>query len=232
VQVTGGAISTESTKLKAIFRCSPDIVNLAFSVTSAGATLFTNFHDPISSASSAFTQEEEAKCAQPVYRFLRSDEDMFRASLQRADELSREMKCAKSEIALVVFGDELFADFERFCRNGNKPVEYVKQRGDTELVQRARADGKFVASTPDYVGGLEFAAVILLGVDKDRMPPRVPSDFADSQNFVSYASHQRLYVAITRAKYRVEIFGLKTRGPSTLLQSAVIAGLVAQVSDP
>jgi superfamily I DNA/RNA helicase len=232
VQVAGGAISTESTKLKAIFRCSPDIVNLAFSVTSAGATLFTNFHDPISSASSAFTQEEEAKCAQPIYRFLRTDEDMFRASLQRADELSKEMKCSKSEIALVVFGDELFADFEKYCRNGNKPVEYVKQRGDTELVQRARAAGKFVASTPDYVGGLEFAAVILLGVDKDRMPPRVPSDFADSQNFVSYASHQRLYVAITRAKYRIEIFGLKTRGPSTLLQSAVKSDLVAQVIDP
>lgn len=232
VRVTGGAVITEATKLKAIFRCSPDIVNLAFSVTSAGATLFTNFHDPISSASSAFTQDEEGRCAPPVYRFVRSDEDMFREALQRADELSSEMRCTKSDVAIVVFGEELFAEFERFCRNGNKPVEYVKQRGDMALVQKARVAGKFVASTPDYIGGLEFAAVILLGVDKDRMPPRIPSDFADSQNFVSYASHQRLYVAITRAKYRVEIFGLKTRGPSTLLQSAVIAGLVSQVTDP
>src|ERR1019366_7529962 len=53
------------TEVHSVFRCSPDIVDLAFSVTSAGATLFTNFDDPLKLAGSMFTVDEERKCAPP-----------------------------------------------------------------------------------------------------------------------------------------------------------------------
>ena len=76
----------------------------------------------------------------------------------------------------------------------------------------------------DYVGGLEFTGAILIGVDKGRVPPARGGGHNESQNYLSYASHNRLYVAITRAKYRVEILGVEVRGPSTLLQSALMAG--------
>lgn len=37
---------SDPTRIRSVFRCSPEIVDLAFSVTSSGATLFTNFHNP------------------------------------------------------------------------------------------------------------------------------------------------------------------------------------------
>lgn len=57
------SISGKNQEFLSIFRCSPVIVDLAFSVTSSGAGLFVNFHDPLAAASSAFTLAEEKKCS-------------------------------------------------------------------------------------------------------------------------------------------------------------------------
>lgn len=216
----------KETTFNSIFRCSPEIVNLAFSVTSSGATLFTNFHDPLEAASSAFTEAEERKCQPPRYIMYPTDEAMIAGALDTADRFAGEMQSTRGDVAIIVFGNELFASVERFARGANKPVELLKHRGDMEVVCRARSSGRFVISTPDFVGGLEFDAVVLVGVDKGRVPPKVSSDSADSENFVSYATHQRLYVAITRARYRVALLGVKARGMADLLANAAAHGLV------
>lgn len=212
---------TDETVFASIFRCSPDIVNLAFSVTSAGATLFTNFQDPLAAASSTFTDEEERKCAKPEFRCFVNDQAMIEGAFAAADELAGAMGVNRGDVAIVVFGTDMFSQVEKFARTSNKPVEVVKHRGDFDVVKRARNSGRFVLSTPDYVGGLEFAAVVLVGVDKGRVPPRLDESSPDSENFISYATHQRLYVAITRARYRLVLLGLKVRGPSDMLANAI-----------
>lgn len=215
------------TVFTSIFRCSPDIVNLAFSITSSGATLFTNFDDPLAAAASAFTDEEERKCAPPEFLSYLTDVQMIQGAFHQADVFAAEMKVNRSDIAIIVFGNELFSEVEKAARVANKPVEIVKHRGDVEVVKRAHQASRFILSTPDYVGGLEFAGVILVGIDKGRVPPKLTATSFDSDNFVSYATHQRLYVAITRAKYRVAILGLKPRGPSDILSSAIAQGILA-----
>jgi hypothetical protein len=215
-----------STVFSSIFRCSPDIVSLAFSVTSSGATLFTNFHDPVAAASSAFTFEEEKKCALPRYWMFGTDEQMLKKAFLRADELASELGCSKADVVIVSFNDGLFAEAEKMAKASNKPIETIKHRGDFDVVKRAKTGGRFILTTADYVGGLEFAAAILIGVDKDRVPPRPSESQAESLSFLNYASHQRLYVAVTRARYRVEIMGLETRGESSLLASAIANKLI------
>lgn len=218
---------SDPTRIRSVFRCSPEIVDLAFSVTSSGATLFTNFHNPLTASVSAFTAEEERKSRRPVYLEFPSDEDMLEAALVRADTLAREMGVLKADVAVIVFGDDLFARAQEFAKSGRKPVEVVKSRGDLEAVNRAKTSGRFVLSAPEFVGGLEFAGVVLVGVDGGRVPPKGSAlEFEPSQNFLNYAAHQRLYVAITRARFRVEILGNKARGLSDILRSAVAAGLL------
>jgi hypothetical protein len=216
----------KATVFRSIFRCSPDIVSLAFSVTSSGATLLKNFQDPIANSNSAFTHNEEKKCGHPIDWMCSTDEQIFKKAFGRVDEIVAEMGCAKADIVLIVFEDGVFQAIERLAHSMNKPVEIIKHRGDFEVVQRSRQIGRFILTTPDYFGGLEFSAAILVGVDKDRVPPRPSESSPDSQNFLSYASHQRLYVAITRARFRVEILGLETRGASTLLANAITNKLV------
>lgn len=209
----------DATNVKSIFRCSPEIIELAFSVTSSGATLFTNFHNPLVSAISAFSAEEERRCRKPLYLGYADDSRMFSDAFSRADAMAKDMGCYKADIAIIVFGEEAFRNMQVISREQNKPVEIIKSRGDLDAVDRAKQGGKYVLSAPEFVGGLEFFGVVLVGVDVGRVPA-ISSGGGESQAFLDYSAHQRLYVSITRAKYRVEILGIKARGISQALVSA------------
>jgi superfamily I DNA/RNA helicase len=214
------------TEVKGVFRCSPEIVNLAFSVTSAGATLFTNFDDPLKLSASMFTGKEERKSSPPRLLLCPNDDEMIVNAFARADKMTAEMNIHRGDIVLIAFTDDLFKMAHEYAVTHNKPLELLKQRGDLELVQRAQKSGRFVLSTPEYVGGLEFEGAVLIGVDDGRVPPAKTLDSPESTNFLNYAAHNRLYVSITRARYRIEIMGVKERGPSALLRSAMESNLL------
>jgi superfamily I DNA/RNA helicase len=216
-----GAQFVEPTQVQKIFRCSPEIVDLAFSVTSCGATLFTNFHDPMRLASSAFTSEEERKCAPPCLLKCGDDDQMIEEAFRRADAMADGLQSSRCDVAVIVFSDELLAKATNYARAHNKPVEILKRRGDTELIRKAQQTKRLILSAPDFVGGLEFAGVVLVGIDEGRVPPIRTAQSVDSSNFASYAAHNRLYIAITRAKYRVEVLIAKERDPSSLLLNAI-----------
>jgi superfamily I DNA/RNA helicase len=222
---------SERTEVHSIFRCSPEIVDLAFSVTSSGATLFTNFDDPLKLASSMLTGEEERKCSPPQLLMYATDELMVEDAFRRADQLANDMETGRSGVALVAFTDELFRSAQAYSELHNKPVELLKRRGDIDVIHRAEKSGRFLLSTPEYIGGLEFDGIVLLGVDEGRVPPTKTLQSADSANFLAYSSHNRLYVAITRARYRVEILASKQRGPSPLLKTALHAGILIEAVD-
>jgi hypothetical protein len=205
------------TVMKSIFRSSPEIVNLAFSVTSSGATLFTNFENPLTFASSAFTEEQERRSAPPEYFSYPHDDDMTKGAFTHAEEMVRSVEGSKHDILIVAFDPTVLEMLVRYANLTNKPIEVISRRGDIEVVKRAQKAGRFVLGLADYVGGLEFCGVVLVGVDNGRLPPTRTQATADSLNFLSYASHGRLYVAIMRAKYRVDILGTDQRGPSRLL---------------
>ncbi|MES2880110.1 MAG: UvrD-helicase domain-containing protein [Pseudomonadota bacterium] len=205
--------------VRSIFRCSPEITDLAFSVTSSGATLFTNFHNPLIGAISAFSADEERKCQKPLYVDYASDEAMLYDAFSLVEGMARQMLCSRADIAIVVFGDDLFHQIQLLATSERKSFELICSRGDLGAVQKAKHGNKFILSAPEFVGGLEFAGVILVGVDGGRVP-RSSSGTGESQCFLNYAAHQRLYVAITRAKYQIVIQGNRARGLSSTLQSA------------
>ncbi|RVJ77339.1 UvrD-helicase domain-containing protein [Sinorhizobium medicae] len=217
-------------RMKTIFRSSPDIVNLAFSIVSAGATLFTNFDNPLEAAASAFTDAEERLTAEPCYLAVPNDEAMIEHAFSRAEQLQKELGCKRSQILIVTLDEKLLDRLATFATERNKAHLLLKRRGDALAVESASVSGQFVIGHADYVGGLEFFAVILVGIDNGRVPPVGEDLVESSKHFLSYAAHNRLYVAVSRAKYRVEILGEKARGPSKLLLPAINANLL-QISD-
>lgn len=208
-------------RMKTIFRSSPDIVNLAFSIVSSGATLFTNFDNPLEAAASAFTDAEERLAVQPFYLNVPNEEAMIEYAFTRAEQLQRELGCKRGEILIVTLDERLLSQLSAYASDKNKAHVLLKRRGDATAVQAANASGQLVIGHADYVGGLEFSAVILVGVDNGRVPPAGEDLIESSKHFLSYAAHNRLYVAVSRAKYRVEILGEKARGPSKLLLPAI-----------
>jgi superfamily I DNA/RNA helicase len=216
--------SSTTINVRGIFRCSPDIVNLAFSITSSGASLFTNFQDPMALAHSNMTFEEEKKAERPYYVDYPTDAAMMDAALLVAEDMRVSMNATKGDVAVVVFDEGLFHELEKRSVEENRPVEVLKHRGDPEVIRRARSTGRFVLSLPDYVGGLEFDGVVLVGVDDGRVPPSPNNQHSQSKAYLTFAAHNKLYVAVTRARYQVAILGVQARGPSAILKGALDAG--------
>jgi superfamily I DNA/RNA helicase len=227
--LTGEDTGAEA-RVKTIFRSSVDIVNLAFSIVSSGATLFTNFDNPLSVASSGFTDAEEKLCKPPQYLTVPNEDALVEEAFSRNERLAREMGVRKSDILIVTLDQNLLDKMVSYALEKNKAHTVLKKRGDAVAVEAARQSSQVVLAHADYVGGLEFAGVILVGVDGGRVPPTAQEGNESSRNYLSYAAHNRLYVAVTRARYRVVMLGDQARGPSSIIQPAIAAG-VLEVGD-
>lgn len=220
----------DSKKLKTIFRSSPEIVNVAFNILANGATLFTNFENPMDKVSFNFIEKNEKISKTPQYILKENDEQIINEAFVCAEKLKKELATQNSKILIVACTEIMFNKLEKFAKESHKPVELLKSRGDIQTVNNASKTNRFLVAGIDFVGGLEFDAVIVVGVDKGRVPLSSNEDFSQSFHFSNYSWHNKMYVAITRAKYAVVFIGDKARGVSSLLESCVNNGLVI-VSD-
>lgn len=210
-----------NSNLKTVFRSSPNIVNLAFNILSSGATLFTNFENPLQKVEFSFTEEQERKSKSSKYYLKENDETLVIEGINMAEKLRKELDCPRSKILIVSTTPLLLQKIENHAKKKNKGYELLKQRGDMEVVKHAEKSNRFVIAGIDYVGGLEFDGVVIIGVDKGRVPPIFSTESCESYHFINYSWHNRLYVATTRAKYAVVLYGSKVRGVSPLLKGAI-----------
>ena len=205
-----------------IFRSSPETVDLAFNILSSNTAIFHNFDNPVEHCSYSFTAEEEAKCESPEYILCQTDEKMIREAFDMAEKYHAEKKVERGRILIVSTSQ----DITKKILDGNglapKSLLVLKSKNDMKTVQNALNSHSFVLGDIDYVGGLEFDAVFIIGVDKGRVPP----EDKEASAFVKYAWHNRMYVAVTRAKYAVKLWGNVNKGDSSVLQSAIAMGIV------
>lgn len=203
----------ETTDLTAMFRCSESITKLASLITSSGAGLFTNFEDPLRVSADVQTDLESHT---PLY-VLRdlSNESIHSVAMELAEEARAELNCLKHKIVLIYFDRILFEEAKESFKN--KSVSCLLDRGDISVLEKAKNNNDFIIAMADYVGGLEFEAVVLVGVDKGRLPVEGAHSSRANEIFQNYTAHNKIYVAITRATHMVKILGDKRRGCSPLL---------------
>lgn len=212
--------------LNVVFRNSPEIVNLAFCILSHGATLFTNFDNPLEHYTPSFTRDQEKKCTSPRYMLYMTDNKMISRTFELADEYCRETGCKHSSVLIACTSEDLFSETEKYAKKCNKPYEKLESRNDKRAIEKAIYGNKYVLGGIDLIGGLEFDALFLIGVDKSRVPPMNDSSLGAS-HILDYAWHNRMYVAVTRAKYSVTLVGNKAAGNSPLLENAIQQDLIS-----
>lgn len=216
------------TRMNSVFRCSPQITELALSITASGATLFTNFDNPLDGASSLFTEEEERKARMPTLSLFLGEDAMVSEAFSRAEQMTRDLDCSRSAVAIIAFAPTVLDLLEKHAAKAKKPVELLKTRGDIDVIRKAYQGGRFVMGLADYCGGLEFQGVVLVGVDDGRVPPAAVATTSESRHFLSFAYHNKLYVAVTRARFLLEVLGEKGRGVSPILTPALSRGLLIE----
>lgn len=205
-----------------IFRSSPETVDLAFNILSSNTAIFHNFDNPVEHCSYSFTADEEAKCESPEYILCQTDEKMIHDVFDMAEKYHLAKKVERGRILIVSTSQEITKKIIDGNGLAPKSLLVLKSKNDMKTVQNALNSHSFVFGDIDYVGGLEFDAVFIVGVDKGRVPP----EDKDASAFVKYAWHNRMYVAVTRAKYAVKIWGNLNKGESSVLQSAIAMGIV------
>jgi len=211
----------ESIRTDVVFRCSPQIVKLAAAITRSGATLFTNFENPLTDVSSVISATDEKDADEPILWECGNDESMVKLAIERAKTLTKEKGWKRSDILIIATTEELLGRLRIALEEKNTPHHEIAHRGDIGAVTQGIKSGAFLISHPDFVGGLEFKFVILLGVDQGRLPPTEGIVREESKHFVEFKACNRLYVAVTRARLQVEMMFSTERGSSELIKHAL-----------
>ncbi|AKO96849.1 Superfamily I DNA and RNA helicase [Marinovum algicola DG 898] len=215
------------TELSAVFRSSPAIRDFCHSILASGATLFSNFTDTLNQSQSAFTAEEERRSQPIIYSEYADDDTLISSAFEKAEMLMAETESSKSQVLITSLDDNLIEKMQEYARSRNKPITYLDRRGDYTTVRQAEKSGHVVLGHADFVGGLEFNVVVVVGVDKGRVPKEGESIDSNSRSFSSYVAHNRLYVAASRAKFALHLCGVKSRGSSKLLDVAFTNGIIS-----
>ena len=91
----------QSTKYTTVFRSSPDIVNCAFHILTAGITLFNTFENPLDHVNYSFTAEDERKSTPPQYYLFENDDTIISESFRMADKYCEKYKFTHNKVLIV-----------------------------------------------------------------------------------------------------------------------------------
>jgi superfamily I DNA/RNA helicase len=189
--------------------------------------LFTTFENPLVDVFPVLLATDEVGAEAPVYWECTNDGEMCMFAVRRAIQLCKELKCPESDVVIITMIESLLPPMRKALQAGNAKFVEILRRGDLETVQRGQKEGAVFLSHPDYVGGLEFKAVLIVGVDEGRVPPTEGAVKEESRHFLEFKACNRLYVAVSRARLRVELLMSKERGRSNLLDHAVHAECIS-----
>lgn len=214
--VCDNLVDISSVDLGVVFRNNPAILELAAAVTASGALLFNNFDNPYASQEIQSIISEIENYT-PKYHLKNTEMGMFIESLDYAKSISNSNH-RLNEVCFVVFDRKVQDNFEKFLQSKNISPNIIQRRGDSSIIEN---QNKFVVTSPDYVGGLEFDHVILLGVDNEHVPESSQKITDISRNFLRYRAINRLYVTISRARKTVTIWGIEQCKISECLEFAL-----------
>lgn len=205
-----------------VFRSSQQIAELCASITASGALLFDSFVNPYKYCESGFTAREEEMCETPQLLMYKNDAEMKQSLEKHIKKYVNKYKCQLCEIAFVFFDEEMLQkNFTQFI--GKYPVNYINGRENSQF----RDDStKVICTLPEYINGLEFKIVILVGVDEGRVPQKGLCDI--SSGFLKYSALNKLYLSCSRAQYSVLILANKLKGISSCLQHSLAKGALIQ----
>ncbi|MCS4274702.1 MULTISPECIES: UvrD-helicase domain-containing protein [Raoultella] len=213
--------------LNAVFRSSEHIINLASCVLASGATLFQELENPLAESMTGHTSLIEEKCNIPYIISKQNTNEVYRTTFALADHISQNSGIPRSDILIVPCTDNVLKEIKEYALLHSKQHISIERRGDSLAVVTASEENAYVIGGMEYIGGLEFSAVIIIGADSDKFPEQ-SSYNGESLHFINYSSFNKLYVAITRAKYQVAFVTEKTQKLSPLLETAYREGLIIQ----
>lgn len=214
-----GITGIANENLVAVHRSTESIVKLAFFVIQKSTELFGPDFPDFTKAVELMVPDNHPMAAKPVIEIQSSEsQDLGRFVLKRVRELR---KANTRQIAVICYSDAYWHHLENYLSATDLPFQIISERGakfpvDQPLVSLVK---------PSLVGGQEFDAVILVGLESGLVPPVISDNLALS-NAVEQQAIRDIYLGITRARYRVMVVMSQGNLPNKIIQQAKDVSLI------
>lgn len=211
----------DSHNLYTLFRNSPQIADFCAAIAASGTLMFgETFVNPYENAQYNFTSAEESKMRIPQLHMFPNDEMLVRSLPDEINQIIEKLQCKPKDIAIVAFDEKWLS---------KDAVYFLEKCIGRNLCRlntcKSVPKDQCILASPFEINGMEFQAVVLVGVDEGRLPQTYgTSDI--SQHFIMYSAYNMLYLAVSRAKYHITILGSDTNGISSCLEHAINAGTI------
>ena len=216
---TLGIPNIENENLGSVQRSTKAIVDLAFFIIQRSTDLFGPDFPDFTIAASKLQSNNHPLAEQPSIDSMAEDSrSLGKYTLKKLRELR---KANFWQIAVICHSDIYWEGLYSELRQSDLPLTVLTERG-TKLQPESPL---VVLTKPAFVGGQEFDAVVLVGLEQGLTPPRISDNEALSAA-VEQQAIREMYLSITRARYRVVILLSHSAAPTALLQEAEKARLV------
>lgn len=217
---TLGIANAENEQLPSNHRSTKEIVDLAFFVIQRTTDLFGS-EFPDFTKTIAITSDKNNLSAPPSLVKCNEEAASFARFITKTVKKLRAKNIR--QIAVICHAEGYWSELEEELRGSELPLHVIKQRGEKISPDQPLV----VLSRPAFIGGQEFDAVILVGLEQGLVPPRV----ADNPPLSAALEQQvlrEIYLTVTRARHRVVVALNKRASPNTIVAEARMAGLLVE----
>ncbi|WP_256081508.1 UvrD-helicase domain-containing protein [Massilia sp. YIM B04103] len=211
-------ITNES--LESVYRCTSAIVKLAFFIIQRSTNLFGPDFPDFAKIDGHLVADNHPLAALPRIEFQNSEQqDFSKFVLKRVRDLR---KANNRQIVVVCHADKYWDELESSLSKTDLPFQVLRERG-----AKIRQDEPIVVlCRPAQVGGQEFDAAMIIGLEMGLVPPNIIDNEALATAIEQQAIRES-YLSVTRAKYSVTFAMSAGATPNKLLQQARQAGLLS-----
>lgn len=208
-----------SESLSSIHRSTKSIVDLAFFVIQHSTDLFGADFPDFTSIADKIERDDHPLAERPhVECVIDPKQSLGKFVLKRVRDLR---KSNIRQIAVIVHADQYLDQIREELQHSDLPLQILDTRGTRIPPEQPVV----VLTRPAYVGGQEFDAVIMVGLEQGVTPPRL----VDNET-LSVAIEQQVlrevYLSVTRARYRVVVVLSRGAALTAILSDAVHRGVL------
>lgn len=214
-----GISDIENEKLPSNHRSTKAITNLAFFIIQRTTDLFSSEFPEFDESQGGAFASNSSLASNPVI-VTRNQEQTFGKFVVKSVQKLRAKNIR--QIAVICHADTYWNELYEAFKESQLPLHIISQRGE----KIAPDQPLVILSRPAFVGGQEFDAVVVIGLEQGIMPPRVvnnpPLAAALEQQVL-----RETYLSVSRARYRVVVAINYGGTPNTALAAALEAGLIS-----
>lgn len=210
-------ISNES--LPSIHRSTKSIVDLAFFVVQHCGDLFGPDFPDFTDVADGFAADDHPLATKPALERCPTEQASFGKFVRK--RVSELRKSNQRQIAVVIHGSRYWEGVRSELATGGIPFVEVLSRGES----LAPGTPVVALTRPEFIGGQEFDAVIIVGLEQGVVPPALSSN--EPFNIaLEQQTLREIYLSITRARYRV-VFAISTGAtPTSIIADAIQQSLI------